>query len=143
MITQRSIQNVFSLSFPFFLNFFFAFFLFSCVVFSFFSKNDQKKEKIPDIALRKNYLRFICVRNKINAKELFALLCERIICVRMRKNYLRYYAKELFAFVCERIICVIMRKNYLRSYAKELFAFFVFLHRNKKVTWTIRHKLIG
>ena len=86
--------------------------------------------------MRKNYLRYY-------AKELFAFVCERIICVIMRKNYLHSYAKELFALLCERIICIRMRKNYLHSYAKELFAFFVFLHRNKKVTWTIRHKLIG
>ena len=77
---------MFSLSFSFFVNFYFAFFLFSCVNLENFIKNDQKKEKIPDIALRKNYLR----------------------------SLLRHYAKELFA-PDERFIYTTMRKNYLRS----------------------------
>ena len=55
--------------------FFCLFFIFLCR-FVFFLKNDQKKEKIPDIALRNIYLR----------------LC---YCVIMRKNYLRLM-KDLF-----------------------------------------------
>ena len=81
MIMRRSIQNVFSSSFPFFKNFFFAFFKFLCVIFSFFPKKGQKKEKIPDIALRKKFLRSYA---KELAKELFALLCER----NLRKKFL-------------------------------------------------------
>ena len=40
-------------------------------IFSFFRENDQKKEKFPDIALRKNYLRYICVIMRKNLRKKF------------------------------------------------------------------------
>ena len=71
--------------------FFLPFFYFPVSFWSFLRKMTKKKRKFPTL----RYERIICV--------IFALLCERIseriICVRMRKNYLRHYAKELFAFV--------------------------------------------
>ena len=57
IITRRSIQNVFSLSFPFSLNFFLPFFYFP-VSFSLFSvKKTEKKRKFPTL----RYERIICV----------------------------------------------------------------------------------
>ena len=67
MINRRSIQNVFSLSFPFFLNFFFAFFLFSCVIFSFFRKKTEKKRKFPTL----RYERIIYARYCIIMRQKF------------------------------------------------------------------------
>ena len=82
MITRRSIQNVFSLSFPFSLNFFFAFFKFLCVVLYLFQKNDRKKLFSSDIALRNIYLRSQHTLNvviegyiHINFMEFFGSYC--------------------------------------------------------------------
>ena len=77
MIIQRSIQNVFSLSFSFSTNFYFAFFLFSCVVLYFLRKMTKKKRKFPTL----RYEIFICV------------------CVIASFVLLHNDAKELFAFV--------------------------------------------
>ena len=101
--------------------FFFYFPVSFCI---FFWKMTKKKRKFPTL----RYEVFIYAR-------VIALLCERIICVIMRKNYLRYRSQHSLDIF-----------HISREGAKRVFVFGVtllFLHRNKKVTWTIRYKLIG
>ena len=116
---------MFSSLFPFLWIYFFAFFLFSCVVFSFFRKMTEKKRKFP--TLRYERIIYACY------------------CVIIRKNYLRlllrHYTKELFAFVLrsQHSLDIFWLGGAERG---SLFLVtLLFLHRNKKVKGPIRYKL--
>ena len=93
--------------------FFMPFFCFPVLILRIFLKMTKKKRKFPTL----RYERIICV--------IFALLCERIICVRSQHSLDIFHISRVGA--CGSLFLVT----------------FLFLHRNKKVNWPIRYKLIG
>ena len=106
--------------------FFLPFFYFPVSIFEISSKTTKKRENSRHCVTKELFAFYLRSYAKEFAKEIFALLCERIICVRSQ------HSLDIF--------------HISRSGAKRVFVFgvtYLFLHRNKKVTWTIRYKLIG